>query len=70
VTKPEIRARGSILVAKHPELGTYRLYVEEHADLLFCENQTNGPRLYGVSTQGYYKDAFHDYLVQGNRSAV
>ena len=69
-TKPEIRARGSMLVAKHPELGTYHLYVEGHADLLFCENQTNGPRLFGDSPQGYYKDAFHEYLVEGNRSAV
>ncbi len=70
VTKPEIRVSGSSLVAQHPELGTYHLYVEGHADLLFCENQTNGPRLFGDATQGYYKDAFHEYLVQGNRSAV
>ncbi len=27
-------------------------------------------RLFGDASQGYYKDAFHEYLVQGNRSAV
>ena len=30
------------MVAEHLELGTYYLYVEESAELLFCENETNG----------------------------
>ncbi len=68
--KPEIRARGSVLVAEHPELGSYYLYVEDRAELLFCENETNGARLYGGAPQGYYKDAFHEYLVHSNLSAV
>jgi len=58
------------MVAEHLELGTYYLYVEENAELLFCENETNAVRLYGAGSHGYYKDAFHEYLVQGNRSAV
>ena len=70
MTKPQISARGAAMVAEHTELGTYYLYVEESAELLFCENETNVVRLYGAKTQGYYKDAFHEYLVQGNRSAV
>jgi hypothetical protein len=68
--KPGISARGSIVVAEHSELGTYYFYVDGHADLLFCENETNTPRLYGAASQGYYKDGFHEYLVQGNHSAV
>ena len=70
MTKPQISARGSTMVAEHLELGTYYLYVEENAELLFCENETNAVRLYGAGSHGYYKDAFHEYLVQGNRSAV
>ncbi|MGB8536508.1 MAG: glucosidase [Acidobacteriaceae bacterium] len=69
-TKPQISARGAALVAEHLELGTYYLYVEESAELLFCENETNLARLYGAEPHGYYKDAFHEYLVEGNRSAV
>jgi Glycosyl hydrolase family 63 C-terminal domain len=69
-TRPEIQAKGSILAAEHPELGSYSLYVEDDAQLLFCENETNGARLYGSAPQGYYKDAFHEYLVHGNLSAV
>jgi hypothetical protein len=68
--KPEISARGAILVADHHQLGAYHLYAEDHPELLLCENETNAPRLYGTTSQGYYKDAFHDYVVRGNRSAV
>jgi hypothetical protein len=68
--KPEISAAGSALVAKHPDLGTYYLHLEGHADLLFCDNETNISRLYGAQSEGYYKDAFHEYLVHGNRAAV
>jgi hypothetical protein len=68
--KPEISASGSTVVAEDSELGTYYFYVDGHADLLFCENETNTPRLYGAPSQGYYKDGFHEYLVQGNHSAV
>jgi hypothetical protein len=70
MTKPQISARGATMVAEHLELGTYYLCVEESAELLFCENETNVGRLYGIGSRGYYKDAFHEYLVQGNRSAV
>jgi hypothetical protein len=70
MAKPEISAQGPVLAAIHPQLGTYYLYVEDQAELLFCENETNVARLYGAASQGYYKDAFHEYLVHGNRSAV
>jgi hypothetical protein len=69
-TKPQISARGAAMVAEHLELGTYYLYVEESAELLFCDNETNVARVYGAKSNGYCKDAFHEYLVQGNRSAV
>jgi hypothetical protein len=68
--KPEVSAQGPVLAAIHPQLGTYYLYVEDQAELLFCENETNVARLHGAASQGYYKDAFHEYLVHGNRSAV
>jgi Glycosyl hydrolase family 63 C-terminal domain len=68
--KPEISATGPVVVAEHPQLGTYYLYVEGQADLLFCENETNANRLWGEQPNGYYKDAFHECVVHGNRSAV
>src|SRR5687767_8261015 len=67
---------GSI-VAEHHRLGEYRLYCEPlistgrqpEPNLLFTENDTN-PHLFGQSDDGFFKDAFHDYVVSGNKSAV
>ena len=69
--KPSLasQANGSI-AATHPTLGTYYLYAEPHCDLLFCDNDTNVHRLYGVNAAGYFKDAFHEFVVQNNRLAV
>jgi hypothetical protein len=39
--------------------------------LLFCDNETNARRLYGqADAQGFFKDAFEEYVVHGNQSAV
>ena len=43
---------------------------KQTASLLFCDNETNVNRLYGARSPGYFKDAFHEYLVQGNLGAV
>jgi hypothetical protein len=37
--------------------------------LLFTENNTN-PRIFGQSEEGFFKDAFHEYVVKGNEAAV
>jgi hypothetical protein len=40
-------------------------------ELLFTENETNIAKLFcGVNTSPYVKDAFHEYVVRGDRSAV
>jgi mannosylglycerate hydrolase MGH1-like protein len=69
--KPSIAARadGSI-VARHDSLGTYYVYAEPPHELLFCDNETNLRRLDSAEATGYFKDAFHDYVVNNDRSAV
>jgi hypothetical protein len=69
--KPSLvaQADGSIL-AQHPSLGAYQLYIEPKHELLFCENETYVQRLYGVKAGGYFKDAFHEYVVHGNHGTV
>ena len=70
--KPALRERddGAIDI-EHPRLGRYTLYAEDPRELLFCENETNSHRLFGHSeTKGYFKDAFHDYLIGGRCDAV
>jgi hypothetical protein len=70
--KPSLAAQtdGSI-AATHESLGPYQLYAEPpHTELLFCDNDTNVRRLDRLNTSGYFKDAFHEYVVQNNRLAV
>ena len=57
--------------AVHHVLGNYLLYCEAADELLFTENETNAQRLFGArNATPYVKDAFHDYLIQGNSAAV
>ena len=69
--KPAFTAdRGGIKI-EHHRLGTFRLEADASPALLFCENETNPRRLFGESeAKGFFKDAFHDYVVAGNQRAV
>jgi hypothetical protein len=69
--KPEIKlGKKGELELRHAELGARRLYCEDASEFLFCENETNARRLYGVDSQGYFKDGINDYIVNGNHDAV
>src|SRR5262245_2301363 len=70
-TKPSLAVEADeSIVAEHPSLGTYHLYADAPHELLFCDNDTNVRRLYGLNEAGYFKDAFHDYVVKSDRFAV
>ena len=59
------------IVAQTSTIGSYRLYRESDAPWLFTENDTNGRRLYGQQDlEGYFKDAFHEFVIDGNCQAV
>jgi hypothetical protein len=69
--KPVIsRIDEGAVLARHPELGNYFLYAEAGPTLLFCENETNTLRLFGVAAPGSFKDAIHDYIAGGDSGAV
>lgn len=59
------------VIASHLQLGQYHLYVDGESELLFCDNDTNPRRLFGINdASGYFKDAFHEYVVNGKKGAV
>ncbi|MDE2365843.1 MAG: glucosidase, partial [Betaproteobacteria bacterium] len=59
------------VAAEHPMLGTYHLYGQQQASLLYTENDTNNLRLWGApNASPYVKDAFHRYLIDGDHGAV
>jgi hypothetical protein len=72
VKRPALQDRGQgLLLASHDELGAYSIAFEGADRLLFCENESNFARLFAVgSTQGYFKDAFHEYVVHGRADTV
>jgi hypothetical protein len=72
VSKPTIRQteKGSVR-ASHAKLGDRTLDCDGSPELLFTENESNANRLWGQSSQSpYVKDAFHSYVISGNRDAV
>ncbi|HEX4414631.1 MAG TPA: glucosidase [Lacipirellulaceae bacterium] len=59
------------MVAKHYALGEHILYAAEADELLFTENQTNFQRVFNApGPTSFVKDAFHEYIISGNRAAV
>jgi len=70
--KPWLTQYGDGLVlAQHDALGTYCIQFEAADRLLFCDNETNFRRLFGVSSaQGHFKDAFHEYVIDGRTEAT
>ena len=51
-------------------LGELIMHVEEHAPILFCDNETNTKKLYGYDKAGFFKDGINEYVVHGNSSAI
>jgi hypothetical protein len=60
-----------VIRATHHELGEYWLYCDGATELLFTENESNAQRLWDQpNASAYVKDAFHAYIVSGQREAV
>jgi hypothetical protein len=69
--KPVLREADGAIVASHPELGEYTLSCGGAPELLFTENESNIERLWGQpNAMPYVKDAFHRYVISGERDAV
>ncbi len=69
--KPNLHAVDGGIHASHPELGDYTLYCDGAPELLFTENESNLERLWGQpNASPWVKDAFHQYVISGNREAV
>jgi hypothetical protein len=70
--KPSLRLRSSSeLEANHSRLGTFLLAFDGEPTALFTDNETNTERLWSRQVAGrFYKDAFHDYIINGKQDAV
>jgi hypothetical protein len=69
--RPKITPLGpAALHLDHPAWLDYNLHFDGRPELLVCDNETNARKLFGSPAKGYFKDAFHEYVVNGNRAAV
>jgi hypothetical protein len=74
--RPSVRRSTSVPNSECAELqhwyyGKRWLLCAGQTELLFTENETNYARLFsGRNRAPYVKDAFHEYLIRGNKSAV
>ena len=69
--KPSLHESEGAIQASHPELGQYTLSFDGAPELLFTENESNAQRLWGgQNASPWVKDAFHQYVVNGNRDAI
>ena len=76
IRRPRFRAGesvddASVIETVHEYYGLRRLLCDKRPALLFTENETNSRLLYGDDDgPRYAKDAFHDYVVNGQKPAV
>jgi hypothetical protein len=74
--KPLLRRAGqSSIITEHETLERFRFDAAPHNEkapkLLFTDNETNVARLFGAENPTrYLKDAFHEYVIHGNKEAV
>ena len=65
-----LAGEGAVAV-DHPALEPYWFAYEGSPEPLFCDNDTNAARLFGVAAApGLFKDGFHDRIVGGDLAAV
>ncbi|MDB5312945.1 MAG: hypothetical protein JWO38_7147 [Gemmataceae bacterium] len=69
--KPLVTGVGpSSLLLRHPAWLTFQLHYDGDPELLVSENETNVRKVFGGIGSGYFKDAFHEYVVNDIRAAV
>jgi len=55
----------------HKKLGNYVLHLDSAVQTIFCDNETNLQKLYGVLNHSpFSKDGINDYLVQHDTTAI
>ncbi|MBM3426215.1 MAG: glucosidase, partial [Bacteroidetes bacterium] len=65
------QVNANCIKAFNPKSGNYFFSFSDHKELVFCDNETNRERLYGIPNERKStKDAINDYLVSGDASRL
>ncbi len=69
--RPLLQLKDMAVLATHPRVGEMKLELDQFAgEWLFCENETNVRRLFGIDGAGPFKDGINDCVVGGDHRAV
>lgn len=70
--KPVMYEKDGRIVVEYKNFGLYYLFFEDgYEDVLFCENETNMERVYGVKNTGtYYKDGIGEWVINKKENSV
>ncbi len=69
--KPSLGLHSTGLAIEHADLGSYIVTGDKPDEIIFTENDTNAERLFhSPNASPYVKDAFHRYIVNGEKGAV
>ncbi len=68
--RPELRLEGRTVRATTPDWPELDYSCDQDTEWLFCNNETNLPRLFGAPATGPFKDGFNDRVVHASRDAV
>jgi hypothetical protein len=71
-SRPELSRYDSHTIGlRERSLGEFKFWLEDAPQQLYTENESNNERLWNSpNTQPYTKDAFHRFLIQGEKHAV
>ncbi|HET6308260.1 MAG TPA: glucosidase [Rhodopila sp.] len=70
IPEPRLYLSDGGVNAWHNRMEARRLSLDTGADFLFCRNETNTPRVFGVAAPGPFKDGINDYVVDGRTDAI
>ncbi|PWT89758.1 MAG: glucosidase [Proteobacteria bacterium] len=72
VARPHMSERGpGEVLGDHDQLGRFALRFEEPDRLVFCDNDTNFAKVFGVAgPPGYCKDGINNFIVHGQLEAI
>jgi hypothetical protein len=68
--RPELHCGGGGIELDEPYYGRRWLFARGDPEVLFTENETNAPLLWGFGAPGFFKDGIGECIVRGNRAAV
>ncbi len=71
VERPRLQLiQPGLIELHHDEFDEWRWMMEDPDAVLFCENETNPKTEWGQDAEGWFKDGFHRFIVDGDGDAV